>query len=369
VSVKRKAEHLNVTLNYDVAAKREEGWDDVYLIHECLPEINREDIDLSAKLCGHVFRYPLMISAITGGCPEASTINEALAKAAEHFGIGIELGSQAPLISSPEMEYTYTIAREVAPSAFLVANIGASRLIEQPGHTSLTLAQIQHLIDTIRADAIAIHLNFLQEAVMPEGDSRAKGCLDAIKMVAEKVSVPVMVKETGAGISRNQAAQLLDSGISVLDIGGAGGSSMALLESHRARLNGHSRHERLGSTFGYWGIPTVVSLMETANHGLPVIASGGITNGLEGAKALALGAGLVGVARPLLQVAVKGYEAVVDWLNLFFEELSVAMFLSSASSIAELREKRLVILGRTREWLEQLGYDLPEYLNHRDCRS
>ena len=369
MSVKRKADHISVSLNYDVEAKREEGWGDVYLMHECLPEINRDDIDRSVKLCGHVFRYPLMISALTGGCPKANTINEVLARAAEHFGIGIELGSQAPLLSTPETEYTYTVARETAPNAFMVANIGASRLIEQPRRASLSLENIQHLIDTIRADAIAIHLNFLQEAVMPEGDSRAKSCLNAIKTVAEGISVPVIVKETGAGISGKQAAQLFASGVSILEIGGAGGTSMALVESQRARLNKHPRYESLGSRFAYWGIPTVVSLVETVNQGVPVIASGGISNGLEAAKALSLGASLVGVARPLLQVAVQGYAAVEDWFSRFFDELSVAMFLSSSTSIAELQTRRIVILGRTGQWLRQLGYNLPEYLNNHNRRS
>ena len=358
MSVRRKAEHLNVSLNCDIEARHEAGWNDVHLLHECLPEIDRYEIDLTVKFCGRIFDYPLMISALTGGYPEAAAINEALARAAEHFGIGMELGSQAVLIDSPEMEYTYTIAREAAPHAFLVANIGASRLIEQPEHTHCTLEQIQHLIEIIRADALAIHLNFLQESVMPEGDSRAKGCIDAITRVAANVPVPVIVKETGAGISHRQAVRLGGSGVSALEVAVAGGSSMALLEAHRARINNYPKYESLGSTFAYWGIPTVVSLIGARNSGLPVIASGGINDGLEAAKALALGASIVGVARPLLYAAAKGYEAVADWLDLFFRELSVAMFLSSAISVAELQAKKVIVMGRTRECLEQLGYDV-----------
>ena len=256
------------------------------------------------------------------------------------------------------MEYTYSITREAAPNAFLVANIGASRLIEQPGQSRVRLEQIQRLIEVIRADALAIHLNFLQESVMPEGDSRARGCLDAIQEVAEELTVPVIVKETGAGISRSQAVRLRDSGITVLDIGGAGGTSMARLELHRARMNKNPKYEELASTFADWGIPSVVSLIEVSDSRLPVIASGGITNGLEATKALALGASLVGVARPLLYAAAEGYEALAGWLDRFLSELSVAMFLSSAVSITQLQKKKVVILGRTKEWLEQLGHDV-----------
>jgi len=354
MSVRRKAEQLDVSLKCNVEAKGKEGWNDIRLQHECLPEIDRDDIDLTVKFCGRTFRFPFMISALTGGCPEAAHINEVLGRAAEHFGIGLELGSQSALIDSPEMDYTYSIAREAAPNAFLVANIGAPGLIEQPGHSACTLEQVQRFIDIIRADALAIHLNFLQESVMPEGDRRARGCLDAIRQVAEGVAVPVIVKETGAGISREQAKRLSEGGVSALDIGGAGGTSMALVESHRARRNKHPKYESLGSTFADWGIPTAVSLIAARHSGLPVIASGGITNGLEAAKALALGASLVGAARPLLGAAAKGYEAVEEWLDLFFSELSVAAFLTSAASVAELQKKKVVMLGRTREWSEQL---------------
>ena len=149
MSVSRKSEQLNVSLKCAVEAPCEAGWGDIHLPHQCLPEIDRDDIDLAVRFCDRTFHYPLMISAITGGSPESAGINGILARAAERFGIGMELGSQAVLIDSPEMEYTYTIAREAAPNAFLVANIGASRLVEQPGHNACTLEQIQRFIEVI----------------------------------------------------------------------------------------------------------------------------------------------------------------------------------------------------------------------------
>lgn len=353
--VARKAEHLHISSTMDVETK-EGGWEDVHFVHQCLPEIDREEIDLSTELCGHHFRYPFIISALTGGHPEATAINEPLARAAEHFGIGMELGSQSPLLDFPQMEETYSIARKAAPNVFLVANIGASRLITQQGIAACTLEQIQELIQVIKADALAIHLNFLQESVMPEGDAKARGCTEALAKVAQAISIPLIAKETGAGISKAQALKLREHGAAVLDVAGAGGSSMALLESHRAASHHNQRYETLGRTFTHWGIPTLVSVIEAKASGLPIIASGGIRSGLDAAKALALGASLVGVARPLLLCALNGYQAVIDWLDTFFAELSIAMFLSSARTIRELQTKKTVILGRSREWLVQLGH-------------
>ncbi len=353
--VERKAEHLRISTTMEVEANQE-IWEDIHFVHECLPEIDRDEIGISTEFCGAHFRYPFFISALTGGHPDATAINGTLGKAAEHFGIGMELGSQSPLLDFPELESTYSAAREAAPNSFLVANIGASRLIPQQGTTACNLEQIQELVQVIKADALAIHLNFLQELVMPEGDAKAKGCTEAIAKVAQAVSVPLIVKETGAGISRDQALKLKECGAVALDVAGAGGSSMALLESYRAASRHNQRYEALGRTFAHWGIPTPVSIMEAKASGLPVIASGGIRNGLDAAKALALGANLVGVARPLLSCALNGYDVVVDWLETFFAELSIAMFLTSAHTIGELQTRRIVILGKCREWLEQLGY-------------
>lgn len=362
----RKKEHVEISRTTDVEAKLSAGWVDIHLIHQCLPEIDRADIDLTANFCGRKVNYPLVISALTGGFPEAAEINRTLGKVARHFGLILEIGSQRPMLVQPEMAATYLAARKAAPDVLLVANIGAGQLISQKDSPALTLSQIKKLVAAIKADALAIHLNFLQESVMPEGDRHARGCMEAIGRVAQSLSIPVIVKETGAGISRTQALQLKSQGVAALEVGGAGGTSMALVESIRAASHNDQFFQRLGQTFGSWGLPTAVSIIEAKASQLPVIATGGIRSGLDAAKALALGADLVGMARPILiEVSSGGYQGTVKFLEGFFEELAIAMFLVGATNINELKQKSLVITGDTRDWLEQLGYDLPRLA---ECR-
>jgi isopentenyl-diphosphate delta-isomerase len=332
--IRRKEEHVEICSTMDVEAKISAGWEDIHFFHQCLPEIDREEISLRANFCGQRLEHPLVISALTGGYPEAAGINQILGRAAEHFGLIMEVGSQRPMVAFPEMAGTYSTAREAAPHAFIAANIGAAQLIAQKGGANYTLEQIK---------------------------GRARGCTEAIGRIASSIAVPLIVKETGAGISKSQALQLKSRGVAALDIGGAGGTSMALVESHRAASHQKQGFQRLGQTFADWGIPTAISIVEARSSGLPIIASGGIRNGLDAAKALALGANLVGIGRPLLSHALtKGYDGVIEWLEVFFDELSVAMFLAAAATIEELNQKRLIITGKTKDWLEQLGYDLPQ---------
>ncbi len=349
---------MEVSTTLDVQSRTAAGWEDVYLCHESLPEVNLEEIDLSIDFLGKTLRRPFVISALTGGYPEATEINRNLAKAAQSFGIAMEVGSQRLLIQLPELARSYSIVREAAPDAFIIANIGTAQLIYQRGSSSYSLEQISKLVEVIEADALAIHLNFLQEATMMEGNTRAKGCTEAIGNIARSIGLPVIVKETGAGISKSQALRLKEEGVAALEIAGAGGSNMALVESYRAALHQDKRYQKLGQSFGGWGLPTAISILEAKASSLPIIGSGGIQSGVDAAKALALGATLVGVARPLLVCAVKGYESVVEFLEVFFDELAVAMFLNGASSVKELSRKKVFILGKTREWLKQLGHDL-----------
>jgi isopentenyl-diphosphate delta-isomerase len=352
----RKADHLRLSATSDVDALSGPGWDDVRLVHEALPEVDQCAIDLSVEFLGHVLQAPLVIAGMTGGHVTARDVNAVLARAAERHGLAMGVGSQRAALRRPDLAYTYTVVREQAPTAFLIGNIGAPQLIAQGETPPLSVAEVQAAVDMIRADALAVHLNFLQESVQPEGERNAFGCAAAIAGVVQNVSQPVIAKETGAGISQATALQLRQLGVKALDVGGVGGTSFAAVEGLRAEAQGATQAQRLGELFRDWGIPTPVSVVGAQSSRLPVIATGGIRTGLDAAKALALGATLVGVARPLLQAALEGDRAVDGWIGQFVYELRTALFLTGSSSLASLRQKSRVVMGQTRAWLDQLGY-------------
>ena len=351
----RKAEHLDVAAGGAIEHHAGAGWDDVQLIHDCLPEVDRGDVDLGVEFLGHRLRAPVVIAGMTGGHPRAAEINRRLAIAAEHLGIAMGVGSQRAAVEHPELLSTYAVARSAAPHAVLIANVGAPQLIAQAGRAPFTLDQIRTLVGAISADALAIHLNFLQEACQPEGDANARGCAEAIRRVCRDIGVPVIAKETGAGIGVEAALRLRELGVSALDVGGHGGSNMALLEARRAERRGDRLRRRLGETFADWGIPTAVSVVETRAAGLPVIATGGVRDGLDAAKAINLGATLVGIARPALTQAEISQEALIEWLGDFIEELRVAAFLTGSPDLAALRSRPRRISGRVAAWLQSAG--------------
>ncbi|HUA44368.1 MAG TPA: type 2 isopentenyl-diphosphate Delta-isomerase [Solirubrobacteraceae bacterium] len=353
----RKAEHLELAARPDVDASPASAWHDIHFEHEALPECNLDDVDLSATFLGHHLQAPLVIAGMTGGHPAAEHINAALATGAERSGLALGVGSQRAALVNPELSSTYSIVRTVAPSAFIIANVGIAQLLPQASGPPLTLEQLHAAIGMVHADALAIHLNFLEESVQPEGDRRAAGGLQAIERVAAELPVPVVVKETGAGMSRSTAFRLAQAGAAALDVGGRGGTSFAAIEGLRAQARHDERGQRLGTSLRGWGIPTPVSIVAARAAGLPVIATGGIRTGLDGAKAIALGATLVGVARPLLVAAREGEQAVHAWVDCFLHELRSVMFLLGARTPGELRRTRLVVTGTTHAWLEQLGLE------------
>ncbi|HEY7358189.1 MAG TPA: type 2 isopentenyl-diphosphate Delta-isomerase, partial [Ktedonobacterales bacterium] len=338
------------------AVPQSSSWRDARLIHQSLPEVDLDAVDTSVTFLGKTLRAPIFISSMTGGHPDVATINARLAQAAEEFGLAMGVGSQRAGIVSPDLAGTYGVVRERAPNAFLIANIGAPQLIAQPRHPAFQIEDARRAIEMIDANALALHLNFAQEAVQPEGDRRAVGCRAALRRLTEQLDLPVIAKETGAGICREQALLLRDCGVAAIDVGGAGGSSMAVMETYRALARGDDLAANLGQVFSDWGIPTPIALVEAGAAGLPVIATGGVRTGLDAARALAMGATLVGMAFPFLKAASESYEAVQAFVRQFLLELQVAMQLSGAASVPTLRQADVIIGGETRQWLEMRGF-------------
>ena len=343
VTSSRKQDHLRICVEKQVEAGFS-GFSDVRLVHAALPECSLGKIDMRTRFLNHRFDSPLFLAAMTGGHHDALSINRNLAAAAEKHGIGMGVGSQRAALEDPDLEDSFTVVREAAPRAFICANLGVVQLRDHG------IEWAERAVEMIDAQAICIHLNFLQEAIMPEGDPDARGCLDALCTLCRDFTLPVIVKETGAGISRETAGLLWAAGVSAIDIGGLGGTSWAKVECLRSP---ESRQARVGEKFVDWGIPTVVSLREVAGTG-PVIATGGVRSGLDMAKGLALGADLCGMALPLLAPARKSEEAVSEVIEGFTKELAIAMFLSGAGTVKTMKNVRTWITGTTRQMIEKI---------------
>lgn len=314
------------------------------------------DIDLRATFLGRRLRLPLVISGMTGGHGHALAVNETLARVAERRGIAIGVGSQRAALRDPMLVPTYSVVRTSAPTAFVIANVGISQLVKQDHEPALGARDIAQIVSMVKADALALHLNYLEESVQPEGQTRARGALAAIRALARMSPVPVIAKETGAGITGEVALRVRRAGVKAIDVGGVGGTSFAAVEAMRAAAQSDMARMSLGNRFRDWGVPTAIAVVGAASVGLPVIATGGVRSGLDAAKAIALGATIVGVGRPLLQAALRGEQSVEAWINDFELELRTAVFLSGARRAIDLRRVAVVITGESKQWLEQLGY-------------
>ncbi len=353
----RKIEHVSVALGQDVSAPQRASWHDIQLVHQALPEVNLDEIDTSVNFLGRKLRYPIFISSLTGGHPDVTNINRNLARAAQQYGLAIGVGSQRAAILNPDMASSYAVTREYAPDAFLIANVGAPQLIPQPRHSAFTLEQVQRAIDMIGANALAVHMNSLQEAAQPEGDRRALGEAAALKALTATIGLPVIAKETGAGVCREQAFLLRSCGVAAIDVGGAGGSSMSVMEAERSRSRGDEQTMNIGLLYRDWGIATPIAVVEASTARLPLISTGGVRNGLDIARALALGATLIGMAFPFLKAASESYEKVCELLEGLVAEMKVAMQLSGAANIEQLSQVDVVVTGETREWLMLRGFE------------
>jgi isopentenyl-diphosphate delta-isomerase len=332
VTVSRKAEHIRLNLEADVAAKGvTSGFEEYSLEHAALPELDLSDVDLSASFLGRGLRAPLLISCMTGGVAEAEPVNSALAEAAQELGIAVGLGSARVLLERPDATAGFLVRRR-CPEVPLLANIGAVQLNRGVG-----VDECRRIVERIEADALVLHLNALQEALQREGDTCFGGLLARIEKLAHELSVPVVVKEVGWGIDAAAVGALLDAGVAAVDVAGAGGTSWSEVERHRL---GDGSAARVAAAFAGWGIPTASALAQarTARPEATLIASGGLRGGLDAALALALGADLVGAAGPFLRAAAAGaVEAVVELAQEWIEVVRLAMFCTGSRDLEALR--------------------------------
>ena len=325
-------------------------WDDIKFVHQPLPELDFDQIDCNTSLLGRKLSFPIIISSMTGGTQLAKKINRNLAVAAEKLHIAMGVGSMRAALEKPELADTFSVISEFN-IPLKIANIGAPQLIQQSKGAFGSL-EIEKAITMIDASALYIHLNFLQEMVQPEGDRRAKGILKRISEVS--ASFPVIVKETGNGISREAALELKDAGVKGIDVGGLGGTSFAAIEYYRAMKVNDEEKMSSGNTFWNWGIPSPASIVYS-QVGLPVIGSGGLRNGLDLARAISMGAVAGGFARTLLNSADESGDAVIKNLSHTIRDLKIAMFLTRSKAVHDLQKARKVILEPLKSWIDYNG--------------
>jgi isopentenyl-diphosphate delta-isomerase len=339
----RKKDGIDIPLQKNVQAKTTSNYlEYVKFVHNALPEINFEDIDTSTVFLDHKFGAPIIIDSMTGGTPEATKINGMLGELAESYGFAMGLGSQRAGLKSEELAQTYSIARKNAPNAFLMANIGAAQLTK-----GLTTQDIKRILEMIQANALVIHLNPLQELIQPEGEPKYKGVLDQIShLVRSFDNVPIIVKEVGSGISREVAISLEMAGISAINVAGSGGTSWAAVEKLRAETVKDNLKIHLGELFWDWGIPTATSIIEVRKAvTIPLIASGGLRNGIEFAKCIALGTDMCAMAYPFLQKATESKDSLFKFADILIAELKSTMFLVGSQNISALKNSRYILTG------------------------
>lgn len=333
----RKNDHLDIVLN-GVSAPRQaaSGFARWRFEHCALPELSLDEIDLSTTLFGKTLNAPLLISSMTGGASRARFINQHLAEAAQALGLAMGVGSQRVALETDQNWGLTKALRACAPDIVLMANLGAAQIAARQG-----IDYARRAVDALEADALIVHLNPLQEALQHDGDRDWRGVLQAIERTVAGLTVPVVVKEVGAGLSVAVARQLIDAGVAVLDVAGAGGTSWAAIEGERAPS---PRARAIAMAFADWGIPTARALedLHAALPHTPLIASGGIVDGIDAAKAIRLGASCVGQAAGVLQSALCSGEAVIDHFRMLTEQLRVACFCTGSADLHQLRQATLV---------------------------
>ncbi|GAP14981.1 isopentenyl-diphosphate delta-isomerase [Longilinea arvoryzae] len=330
----RKADQIRINREEDVQSGLTSGLEHFRFHHRALPELDLEEIDLSQSLLGKTVRTPILISSMTGGTAEAETINRVLAQAAQETGIAMGVGSQRTGIEHPELAYTFEI-RKYAPDILLFANIGAVQL-----NYGYDIDQCKRAVDMIGADALILHLNALQEALQPEGDTRFSGLAQRIEQICRQLTLPVIAKEVGWGFSEQDIRLLQNAGVTAIDVAGAGGTSWSQVEMHRLT---DPRKARVAAAFQDWGIPTAEAIRNVRRVApdLLVIASGGLKNGIDIAKCIALGARLGGMAGPFLKAASQSVEVTLDLIHEIDDILRTVFFATGSRNIPALQDHKI----------------------------
>jgi isopentenyl-diphosphate delta-isomerase len=331
----RKADHIRINIEKDVRSGLPSGFDDYTFVHNALPEIDLDEVTTEITIFGRILKAPLLISSMTGGTPEAAEINHTLARIAQNHGLAMGLGSQRAAIEDPGLAYSFQV-RSIAPDILLFANLGAVQL-----NYGFTIDHCIRAVEMAEANALYLHLNSLQEALQPEGECRFSELLSKIEKVCIKLPVPVVIKEVGWGISATVAKKLKNVGVQAIDVAGAGGTSWSQVESHRIK---DETDRKIASDFHNWGIPTVVCLEEIKTQVPEILtfASGGITNGIDIAKAIALGASLCGLAGAFLRAVKLSDEAVEKLITYLVKELRIAMFATGNKNLDELKNAPVI---------------------------
>jgi isopentenyl-diphosphate delta-isomerase len=325
----RKDDHIRINLDQPVQSGLKTGFEGVKFVHQALPELDYNKLNTTTSFLGKSLQFPLLISSMTGGTEKGQLINEHLAKVAETKGIAIGLGSMRILLEEPKYLKTFDV-RTIAPTALLLANLGAIQL-----NYGVDAKQCKWLVEQVQADGLILHLNVLQELVQPEGNKNWEGLLIKIEALIKDLPIPIIVKEVGYGLSKKVAKQLIEIGVYGLDVSGAGGTSWSQVEAHRAPTN---LQKQVAESFVNWGIPTLESLRQIrqVSKTIPIIASGGIYSGIDGAKAIHAGANLFGIAAPLLKAAITSETAVIEMVDCIMEQLKIVMMCTQSAQLSDL---------------------------------
>ncbi|HUI31087.1 MAG TPA: type 2 isopentenyl-diphosphate Delta-isomerase [Candidatus Acidoferrales bacterium] len=334
-TAKRKSNHVDIVLNENVDYQKSTGFEKYTFVHNALPEINYDEIDIGTEFFSYKFSAPIIVSSMTGGFKRGGSINAALAEFCREKNIGMGVGSQRQALDNDEYLETFKVVRRTAKNIFVMSNIGAAQIAG-----GFALDNARRIVDMVEANAIAVHLNALQEMIQPEGDRNFRGVVKGISELVKKIGMPVIVKETGAGIGGEAAKKLIDNGVAAIDVSGAGGTSWSAIETLRRT------DRRIGKSFWNWGIPTAEALVQvnalSSRKKIKLISSGGIRNGINVAKSIALGADICSAAQPFLKALDKaGVKGLMREFDAWVDELKGVMFLTGSVNLRQLNKVKL----------------------------